>query len=68
MKENQSDAGKEFGNGKSTFSPNGEQSKNRIYTDKELAKLSEVGNETVASFNRHYAISAWKYYNITWSY
>lgn len=50
-----------------TSSPNGEKVK-ITHTDKELAKLAGVGTGTVARFNRHYAISGWKYYNITWSY
>lgn len=33
-------------------SPNGEQSKPKIHTDKELAKLAGVGTGTIARFNR----------------
>ena len=33
-------------------SPNGEHSKNKIHTDKELAKLAGVGTGTVARFNK----------------
>lgn len=40
-KERQSEAGKEFGNGKSSSSPNGE--KLNVHTDKELAKMAGVG-------------------------
>lgn len=49
-KEKQSEAGKEFGNGKSSFSPNGE--KLNIHTDKELAKMAGVGTGTIARYNR----------------
>lgn len=42
-KERQSEAGKEFGNGKNSSSPNGE--KLNIHTDKELAKMAGVGTE-----------------------
>lgn len=45
-KERQSEAGKEFGNGKNSSSPNGE--KLNIHTDKELAKMAGVGTGTVA--------------------
>lgn len=44
-KEKQSEAGKEFGNGKSSSSPNGE--KLNIHTDKELAKMAGVGTGTI---------------------
>lgn len=47
----QSEAGKEFGNGKTSSSPNGEKQKN-IHTDKELAKMAGVGTGTVARFNK----------------
>lgn len=50
-KENQSDAGKEFGNGKSSSSPNGEKLNNKVHTDKELAKLAGVGTGTVARYD-----------------
>ncbi|WP_418752463.1 hypothetical protein [Frisingicoccus sp.] len=33
-------------------SPNGEQSKSKIHTDKELAKMAGVGTGTVARFNK----------------
>ena len=33
-------------------SPNGEQTKQKICTDKELAKLANVGTGTIARFNR----------------
>lgn len=46
----QSEAGKEFGNGKSSSSPNGE--KLNIHTDKELAKMAGVGTGTIARYNR----------------
>lgn len=49
-KEKQSEAGKEFGNGKSSSSPNGE--KLNIHTDKELAKMAGVGTGTIARYNR----------------
>ena len=49
-KEKQSEAGKEFGNGKSSSSPNGE--KLTIHTDKELAKMAGVGTGTIARYNR----------------
>lgn len=49
-KQNQSEAGKEFGNGKNSSSPNGE--KLNIHTDKELAKMAGVGTGTVARFNK----------------
>lgn len=49
-KEKQSEAGKEFGNGKNSSSPNGE--KLNIHTDKELAKLAGVGTGTIARYNR----------------
>lgn len=48
-KERQSEAGKEFGNGKSSSSPNGE--KLNIHTDKELAKMAGVGTGTVARYD-----------------
>lgn len=53
-RKNQSDAGKEFGNGKNSSSPNGEKlnKKEPIHTDKELAKLADVGRGTIARFNR----------------
>lgn len=51
-KEKQSNAGKEFGNGKNSSSPNGEKLNNKLHTDKELAKLAGVGTGTVARFNR----------------
>lgn len=38
--------------GKIEPSPNGEHSKNKIRTDKELAKLAGVGIGTIARFNR----------------
>lgn len=38
--------------GKIEPSPNGEQSKNKIHTDKELAKMAGVGTGTIARFNR----------------
>lgn len=38
--------------GKIEPSPNGEHSKNKIRTDKELAKLAGVGTGTIARFNR----------------
>ena len=38
--------------GKIDSSPFGEQSKNRIHTDKELAKMAGVGTGTVARFNK----------------
>ena len=38
--------------GKIESSPNGEQSKNRIHTDKELAKMAGVGTGTIARFNK----------------
>lgn len=50
-RERQSEAGKEFGNGKNSSSPNGEKQKN-IHTDKELAKMAGVGTGTVARFNK----------------
>lgn len=50
-RERQSEAGKEFGNGKNSSSPNGEKQKN-IHTDKELAKMAGVGTGTVAMFNK----------------
>ena len=34
------------------FSPNGEHTKNKIHTDKELEKLAGVGTGTVACFNK----------------
>lgn len=46
----QSDAGKEFGNGKSSFSPIGE--KLNVHTDKQLAKMAGVGTGTIARYNR----------------
>lgn len=50
------DANKTFyGNrftGKIDSSPNGEQSKNKIHTDKEFAKMAGVGSGTIARFNR----------------
>lgn len=49
-KEKQSDAGKEYGNGKNSSSPNGE--KLNVHTDKELAKMAGVGAGTVARFNQ----------------
>mgnify|MGYP004483982301 CR=1 FL=1 len=49
-KEKQSEAGKEFGNGKNSSSPNGE--KLNIHTDKELAKMAGVGTGTIARYNR----------------
>lgn len=49
-REKQSEAGKEFGNGKNSFSPIGE--KLNIHTDKELAKMAGVGTGTVARFNK----------------
>ena len=48
-KERQSEAGKEFGNGKNSSSPNGE--KLNIHTDKELAKMAGVGTGTVARYD-----------------
>lgn len=53
-RKNQSSAGKEFGNGKNSSSPNGEKlnKKEPIHTDKELAKLAGVGIGTIARFNR----------------
>ncbi len=51
-KEKQADAGREFGNGKSSSSPNGEKLNSKVHTDKELAKLAGVGTGTVARFNR----------------
>lgn len=52
-RENQSEAGKKFGNGKNSFSPNGEKlNDKKIRTDKELAKLAGVGTGTIARFNR----------------
>lgn len=50
-KEKQSTAGKEFGNGKFSSSPNGEKL-NNIHTDKELAKMAGVGTGTIARYNR----------------
>ncbi|WP_173841630.1 hypothetical protein [Fusicatenibacter saccharivorans] len=50
-KEKQSAAGKEFGNGKFSSSPNGEKL-NNIHTDKELAKMAGVGTGTIARYNR----------------
>lgn len=50
-KERQSEAGKEFGNGKSSSSPNGEKQKN-IHTDKEIAKMAGAGTGTVARYNK----------------
>lgn len=38
--------------GKVEPSPNGEKSKSRIHTDKELAKMAGVGTGTVARFNK----------------
>lgn len=38
--------------GKIDSSPNGEQSKTKYHTDKELAKLAGVGTGTIARFNR----------------
>lgn len=49
-KEKQADAGREFGNGKSSSSPNGEKLNSKIHTDKELAKLAGVGTGTVARY------------------
>ena len=49
-KERQSEAGKEFGNGKNSSSPNGE--KLNVHTDKELAKMAGVGTGTIARYNR----------------
>lgn len=49
-KENQSEAGKEYGNGKNSSSPNGE--KLNVHTDKELAKMAGVGTGTIARYNR----------------
>lgn len=46
-RERQSEASKEFGNGKNRSSPNGEKQKN-IHTDKEIAKMAGVGTGTVA--------------------
>lgn len=43
-KEKQADAGREFGNGKSSSSPNGEKLNSKVHTDKELAKLSKETN------------------------
>lgn len=52
-RENQSEAGKKFGNGKNSSSPNGEKlNDKKIRTDKELAKLAGVGTGTIARFNR----------------
>lgn len=52
-KENQSEAGKKYGNGKNSSSPNGEKlNDKKIRTDKELAKLAGVGTGTIARFNR----------------
>lgn len=51
-KENQSEAGRNFGNGKNSSSPNGEKlNDKKIRTDKELAKLANVGTGIVR-FNR----------------
>ena len=49
-KERQSEAGREFGNGKNSSSPNGE--KLNVHTDKELAKMAGVGTGTIARYNR----------------
>ena len=49
-KENQSEAGKEYGNGKNSSSPNGE--KLNVHTDKELAKMAGVGIGTIARYNQ----------------
>ena len=38
--------------GKLESSPNGEQSKPKTHTDKEIAKMAGVGTGTVARFNR----------------
>lgn len=38
--------------GKLESSPNGEQSKPKTHTDKELAKMAGVGTGTVARFNK----------------
>lgn len=52
-KENQSEAGRNFGNGKTSSSPIGEElNDKKIRTDKELAKLAGVGTGTIARFNR----------------
>lgn len=52
-KENQSEAGKKYGNGKNSFAPFGEKlNDKKIRTDKELAKLAGVGTGTIARFNR----------------
>ena len=52
-KENQSEAGRNFGNGKTSSSPIGEElNDKKIRTDKELAKLANVGTGTIARFNR----------------
>lgn len=52
-KEKQSEAGKKYGNGKNSSSPNGEKlNDKKIRTDKELAKLAGVGTGTIARFNR----------------
>ena len=51
-KEKQEESNKQFyGNQyKTVSSPNGEQSKNKLHTDKELAKLAGVGTGTVARY------------------
>lgn len=43
-KERQSEAGREFGNGKNSSSPNGE--KLNVHTDKQLARLAGVSEKT----------------------
>lgn len=61
-KERQSEAGKEFGNGKNSSSPIGE--KLNVHTDKELAKMAGVGVGTVARYNRVTILKSYSYYDI----
>ena len=51
---NQQRAGREYGNGKNSSSPNGEKLNEniKIHTDKELAKLAGVGTGTIARYNK----------------